>query len=81
MSVFENNNYKIVTGKHPEKLNVDVYWVINVKTGVAEAFDECLPKALGTAQAWSDGIDRFHQKIKETSNVVPFGKPSENRTE
>ena len=70
MKVYDNNNYKIVVsdcGKH--------YEVTNTLTGVVEATETILPKAVVSADTWSEAIDRHKQKSKETANVVDIRTP------
>lgn len=70
MTVYENNNYKIVA--IPERRT---YEVINLKSGIVEFEDQVYPKCLATADTWSEAVDRHEQKSKERADVVDIRAP------
>lgn len=68
MIIYDNNNYNVVV---PE--SQAYYMIVNKMSGVCEATEQILPKAVSSADIWSAAIDKHKQKTKEANNVVDIG--------
>ena len=68
--MYQNNNYIVYANE-----DRSMYEVVNRTSTFLEFDAKELPKAIASAEVFSDAIDRAFQKQKEKSNVVDLRSP------